>query len=167
MYSMEISLRSNKAMYLRKLQLKNNGIYLRRISSNINSSYCNNVPLALNCWCRLSACALKLKMNILNITQLHFQEVFAVLFCKLLIYVHVLFLEPVSPFSVRWRGGWCCRYPYASLLLVRWYREHCFSYGIQWITWVLLLPFNIQWNLSITTTSMIKFTICDLFSNVF
>ena len=32
---------------------------------------------------------------------------------------------------------------------------------------VLSQPYELQWNLSVTTTSMIKFIICGLFSNVF
>ena len=33
--------------------------------------------------------------------------------------------------------------------------------------YTILIDRNIQWNLSITTTSIIKFIICDLFSKVF
>ena len=35
------------------------------------------------------------------------------------------------------------------------------------INWAAVLVIYVQWNLSITTTSKIKFITCDLFSNVF
>ena len=39
--------------------------------------------------------------------------------------------------------------------------------GFEYSDIIVLCCVLIQWNLSVTTTSMIKFIICDLFSNVF
>ena len=39
-----------------------------------------------------------------------------------------------------------------------------YSYVFDTLSWLLI---HLQWNLSITTTSIMKFIPCDLFSNVF
>ena len=51
--------------------------------------------------------------------------------------------------------------------------EHGFGWQMYGNVWfddkrtIVFMYFWIQWNLSVTTTSKIKFTICDLFSDVF
>ena len=55
------------------------------------------------------------------------------------------------------------------LNMIPWVNKMCI-HQCQWQKWISVYPMRglyIQWNLSVTTSSIIKFIACDLFSNVF